>query len=79
MGFFEQWYRASDNNLTPLSPEQAAKFLFLFHYHTFDKYLQENWKEYVKDYIIRTPLNKFGPMEHLTLFIEWCHKRDITI
>lgn len=77
MGFFEQWHR--NHEMSQESVQAACKIYFKFHYLQLEPYLQEAWQEYVKDYIINTPLDVFGPEEHLTLFIVWCHRRDIII
>jgi hypothetical protein len=79
MGFFEQWYRNSNAKQFGMSVDQACKIYFIFCYEQLPEYLQESWREYVKDYIISTPLDIFGPEEHLTLFIQWCHERDILV
>jgi hypothetical protein len=79
MGFFEQWYRGSNANQWGMSVDQACKIYFIYSYEQLDDYLQDSWREYVKDYIITTPLDTFGPEEHLALFIHWCHERDIIV
>ena len=77
MGFFEQWHR--NHEMSQESVQAACKIYFIYRYKQLDTYLQESWREHVKDYIINTPLDNFGPEEHLTLFIVWCHNRDIIV
>lgn len=58
---------------------KAAALLFYLHWMDLSDHLKENWHDYVVYYLISTPLDKFDQVDHLALFIHWCHTRDIPI